>query len=257
MFYNYTPRIIHLCNPSRQYNRSKITYFGESLYFAFTSLCPTFILRANLMETGLPYGRWHKVNIRIQTNLNDPLHHLVRQSQSGVPAATAELTAQFMPLLRKAANKYRRISYEDALQEACLAFLEGIAEYNRDLGIPFPGYIQRKVLGEVRTAMRRLWRTESRKARLVYASSEESELDPWNDLALKCPSAEGRIQDVVTLLWLDSAGLSHRERLAAHALLQGFTCKEVAAAVGVGTESVKTWRKRALRKLKTAFSDEG
>jgi ATP/maltotriose-dependent transcriptional regulator MalT len=50
--------------------------------------------------------------------------------------------------------------------------------------------------------------------------------------------------------WLAGTPLSPRERLAILGLMDGWTVSEIAQATGVSTETVKTWRKRGLQKLR-------
>jgi RNA polymerase sigma factor (sigma-70 family) len=181
------------------------------------------------------------------------LHALVARAQQRDVEAVTELLNAFQPLLRRVASRYRHLSYEDALQQAQLAFLEGIAAYERDREIPFPGYIQRKVHGDVRSAMRREIRQRDRQV-LPRPKADEAEPDTdlW-DVHASCAPCE--YSDVEVKLWLDSAALSPRERLGVESLLAGWSRSDVATALGVSIESVKTWRKRALRKLKNSFRD--
>jgi RNA polymerase sigma factor (sigma-70 family) len=180
------------------------------------------------------------------------LHALVARAQQRDVDAVAELLNAFQPLLRRVANRYRHLSYEDALQQAQLAFLEGIAAYERDRAIPFPGYIQKKVQGDVRSAMRREMRQRDRQV-LPRPKADEAEpdTDVW-DVQL-CPPCE--YSDVEVKLWLDSVALSPRERLGVESLLAGWSRSDVATALGVSIESVKTWRKRAFRKLKNSIRE--
>jgi RNA polymerase sigma-70 factor (ECF subfamily) len=180
------------------------------------------------------------------------LHALVARAQQRDVEAVAELLNAFQPLLQRVASRYRYLSYEDALQQAQLAFLEGIAAYERDREIPFPGYIQKKVQGDVRSAMRREIRQRDRQV-LPRPKTDETEpdTDMW-DVQL-CPP--GEYSDVEVKLWLDSVALSPRERLGVESLLAGWSRSDVATALGVTIESVKTWRKRALRKLRQSIRE--
>jgi RNA polymerase sigma factor (sigma-70 family) len=184
--------------------------------------------------------------------VSDPvLHALVARAQQQDAEAVAELLDAFQPLLRRVAGRYRHLSYEDALQEARLAFLEGIAAYEAKREIPFPGYIQRKVQGDVRSAMRREIRHRDRQLLpKPKADDAESETDLWDAQAASAPSA---YSDVDLELWLDAVGLSPRERLGVQSALAGWSRSDVAEALNVSIESVKTWRKRALQKLRESI----
>lgn len=138
-----------------------------------------------------------------QISPNGPLYHLVRHAQSGAHAVNAELIAQFMPLLRKAANKYRRISYEDALQEASLAFLEELRSTIMSSEFRSPG-----------TSRLSVGRSSDRHAAVVayrLACGWRSRANSIPGMSFPSSARQQRdvIQDVVTLFWLDGAGLSH------------------------------------------------
>jgi RNA polymerase sigma factor (sigma-70 family) len=202
-----------------------------------------------------PVSLWEmlwKMPSKANLGVFDPvLHSLVSRAQQQDAAAAAELLELFQPLLRRVASRYRHLSYEDALQEAHVAFLEGIAAYQRDLQIPFPGYIQRKVQGDVRSAMRREIRHRDRQLLPKPKADEtEPEADLWDAQAAVAPSA---YSDVDVKLWLDSVALSPRERLGVQSVLAGWSRSDVAEALNVSVESVKTWRKRALRKLRESI----
>ncbi|GMA50992.1 hypothetical protein GCM10025857_23490 [Alicyclobacillus contaminans] len=180
------------------------------------------------------------------------LDHCVRAAQAGDPVAMETLLHRFRPLLCKIARRYVTESGEDALQEAYAAFLHALRQYDASTGVPFAGFIRKKVHGAVRTAMRRHWRYRSRtvSADAPVAPGEDGAFDLWGTLVGGCPQAEGAENAMFHRLWLDAAPLSPRERLAIQALLDGVPCDELAVQCGVGTETVKTWRKRALKKLR-------
>ncbi|MCL6547938.1 MAG: sigma-70 family RNA polymerase sigma factor [Alicyclobacillus sp.] len=206
----------------------------------------------------------------------------VGRAQAGSADDLAEICSTFEPLVRATAAKYRDVSLEDALQEGWLALIRAVHRYDGSLGVPFPAWAAARVRGDVRTAMRRWWRYEERIVRhraqgetggdedaLDWAARQsvgrrgmERPCQSGPSLQLRIPPAPAAdaYQDpgyraAEMRLLLDAAGLSPRERLCVEGLLKGYSCQELARAESVSVESVKTWRKRALRKLERCGAD--
>ncbi|KPV42460.1 sigma-70 family RNA polymerase sigma factor [Alicyclobacillus ferrooxydans] len=177
--------------------------------------------------------------------------------------ATEVLLHHFRPLMVRIAKQYAHVGFDEALQEGYLALLRAIHEYDETMGVPFAGYVFSKVRGDVRTAMRRLWRYD---ARLSYGShTNDSESDPdntddWDKQSASAFVAFGSWDDYDSAdirIVVESAGLSPRERLAVLSMLNGQPSSDLALQESVSTETVKTWRKRALHKLRAALGGEG
>ncbi|WP_281759417.1 sigma-70 family RNA polymerase sigma factor [Alicyclobacillus hesperidum] len=180
-----------------------------------------------------------------------------------------ELLTAFLPLLRRVARIYQSVAgYDEAYQEACLALLRAIVTYRPEAG-PFPAYAKARVHGDVRTAMRRLWRAAERQAFAPLATSDDDthptdigetlahvahvshNSEPFGDAVDRC-----LLQDVIERL-AASAGLSARERMWLDAALCGQTTEELAKAQGVSYDTAKTWRRRAIEKLRRAAARAG
>ncbi|MFD1675793.1 sigma-70 family RNA polymerase sigma factor [Alicyclobacillus fodiniaquatilis] len=170
---------------------------------------------------------------------------------------TASVLAQYEGLLRSVAARYKAAcGYEEAYQEACSALLTAIQLYNPARG-PFPAYAAAKVRGDVRTAMRRVWRYTARQT-FIGASTEDDKSpserleDLWASQT-NCPDTAWEMawvhrQELQRIV--QKAHLSARERLWLQAYLREVTMEALAARVGVSLETVKTWRKRALAKMR-------
>jgi len=182
------------------------------------------------------------------------LYSLIGLAQAGCEEAKAQLFEMFQGLLHSTARKYARVSFEDALQEGCLAFLQAISLYDVSRGVPFAGYAAAKVRGDVRTAMRRLWHYEAR-IEFVHDSrdpnADRAGTGSRHDSSGR-ESSDG-FADVELQLLLIQAKLSPRERLAITVTLRGYSSTEMGHTLGVSPETVKTWKKRALRKLRVAL----
>lgn len=92
------------------------------------------------------------------------IHALVRGAQAGDKTAKTLLFEAFRPLIRKAAGQaHLKTVRKDAEQEAALAFLWAVANFDESQGVPFPGFAKAMVFGRVRTFFqheRRKWRRE-------------------------------------------------------------------------------------------------
>ena len=176
--------------------------------------------------------------------------------------ATEVLMGHFRPLVVRMAKQYAHVGFEEALQEGYLALLHAIHDYDETLGVPFAGYVFSKVRGDVRTAMRRLWRYEERLSYPTQARDMEADTDTTADWDKQTATASATVEtwddyDSADIrMIIDSAGLSPRERLAILSMLDGQTCPDLALQEGVSSETVKTWRKRALHKLRAALGGE-
>ena len=205
----------------------------------------------------LPDGATHggSVNMLSQSEIVS----LLKNRQDAIDV----LVHHFRPLVLRTARQYAHVGFEEAVQEGYVALLEAIDMYDETLCVPFAGYVAIKVRGDVRTAMRRVWRYQER---VTYPShrrdsdasdavaeteawdkqlADQAALDAWDDY----DSADIRMA-------IAAVKLSDRERQAIHSLLLGETSAELAATTGVGVETAKTWRKRGLHKLRAALGGE-
>jgi RNA polymerase sigma factor (sigma-70 family) len=176
----------------------------------------------------------------------------------GDEAATRQVLERFRGMLLKIASRYRHISFADALQEGYLSILTAMTQYDCSLGIPFAAYASRKVHGDVRTAMRRWWRYEDR---IEKEDTEEGHINPlWDEVQDRYGhSVNSTTSEYALAEWralFAAAGLSPRERLAMTTLMNGWKTGEVAKAMCVSAETVKTWRKRAMEKLRKVMAED-
>ncbi|MDQ0189376.1 sigma-70 family RNA polymerase sigma factor [Alicyclobacillus cycloheptanicus] len=181
---------------------------------------------------------------------------LALAARDGDKAAVDQLFADFGRLMRKIAGRYAHLSYEDAVQEAGLALLEAVQLWDPARGVRFAAFAAAKMRGDVRTAMRREWTLQARTLRgRIEAPSDGDDgavrdritqtLDASAVADWRVSAASAELQ-----LTLDAAGLSPRERQYVEGALCGYTNAEICRAQGVSSETVKTWRKRAFRKVR-------
>lgn len=207
---------------------------------------------------------------------------LVAAASAGDAQAMNLLAYHFRPLIVRAAKRYLRVGYEEAVQEGYLALLEAVRQFEPAFGVPFTGFLNAKLRGDVRTAMRRLWRYEEHIDR-ASGGRDDSRFDAevWDALqaggrggrgggGLGGRSASGAaavggsgsgldVADAYELaefyMVLEQVPLSSRERLAVTGMLRRESCADMAKQCGVSIDTVRTWRKRALRKLREALSE--
>ncbi|WP_067930146.1 sigma-70 family RNA polymerase sigma factor [Alicyclobacillus kakegawensis] len=184
-----------------------------------------------------------------ETSTHVAVETWIERAQTGDKVAVQALLAQFEGMLQAISRRYRGLSQADALQEAYLSLLLAIRDYDKSFGVPFAAYAQRKVHGDVRTAMRRWWTHD---ARLERTDRDKNRPRAWDDgqAALSSDRTANPYSLIEWRLVLPAAGLSERERVVTEAMASGWRIKELAQALGVSAETVKTVRKRALRKLR-------
>ncbi len=171
-------------------------------------------------------------------------------AQNGDQEATATLCQAFTPLILKIAGRYQghRQAYEDLQQIGYVHLLEAIRDYNASSGVYFAYYAHHKIQGAIFSQVRKIERESSRRDdRMCHQHDDQGgEDDVFAHLCAQNPTMEAH------LLWQETlALLSPRERLYLTAVfVQGYSMPEVAASCHVSLETVHTWRKRALTKLR-------
>lgn len=185
---------------------------------------------------------------------------LARSAQADDADALAYLVVAFEPLIRNVAGRYADVSYEDAKQEAYLALVRCVGKYDAGRGIPFAAYAQAYVRGEVRTAMRREWRARSRVVGLAADGRDGG--DSAGDRVDRRGGGDwgqwrsDTFAGVELAMMIDRAGLSPRERLSIDGVLCGLSSTDISRIHGVSADTAKTWKKRAVRKLRLVWDAE-
>lgn len=157
----------------------------------------------------------------------------------------ALIVRHYEPLVRSLARRMN-LPPEDACQEGRLAVVEAALRFDPAVGCYFGAYVKRRVWAALRTYQRREWRWR-RQSHVPCGGLEEEEGEWWE----RWP--DGRPVPWDEAVWLEQlAGLlSPRERLVLRRhMLEGLTLQELAEAEGVSAETAKTWKRRALQKLR-------
>lgn len=176
---------------------------------------------------------------------------LVKRGYDGDKDAAEELCTRYGPLIRKASRRYSFSMRRDLEQEGWIALLKAMQSYNPELGVPFAGYAKAVVYGDVRSAARRDTRQSDR---VIHpgAWSDDDGGDGLDSVA-DAHTLEAFLQVEWEMTWptlFASAGLSPREALCMKALMEGIRPADLAHKEGVSVETVKTWRKRGMQKLR-------
>ncbi|GEO24723.1 hypothetical protein AAC03nite_05080 [Alicyclobacillus acidoterrestris] len=186
------------------------------------------------------------------------IEEAVMRAQLGEDLMCLELLRRFHGLIYSVARRYQgTCGLEEVYQEASLSFLLAIQLYNPRRG-PFVAYAASKVRGDVRTAMRRLWRIKDRRQD-VHTFEGEADADAFERAVMEengdpihshtTPQSAWITTETLRMM-IEAAKLSSRERAWLHGFMEGWTPEAMAAAFNVSVETVRTWRKRALTKLR-------
>ena len=157
-----------------------------------------------------------------------------------------QLLEDFMPMIYSAIRRWhlgnRR---EDYLQVGRIALYEAWKTYDETRG-PFPPYAKSYVYGRIRQELERTDRWAARN--VVTEPVAMAETSPTE--------TDAAISDLFITDWLARHPFTERERtwLTEH-LFFNLKPKEIARKYGVSVETVKSWRKCALKKCRACRHD--
>ena len=79
------------------------------------------------------------------------LKALISKAKKKDEKAMEELFIKFIPLLKSRARRYSRygLEYEDVFQQASLIFILAVYDFEEKRGIPFSGYIKKRINWEL------------------------------------------------------------------------------------------------------------
>lgn len=167
-------------------------------------------------------------------------------------ATFTEVYERYQPLIYGTLKKYSIYkNQEDALQEARLALWEAYANYDPRRG-DFSAFATKYVRGRVMSYL-----TKQNKHKHTYSFSQLGAEDQEGEIDWKDPlAAEAYLScELPDILKHAYAPLSAREKiiLIEH-LLHERPLREIAQRESVSMETAKTWKKRALKKLRQTLS---
>ncbi|TCP57765.1 RNA polymerase sigma factor (sigma-70 family) [Tumebacillus sp. BK434] len=180
----------------------------------------------------------------------DRFADIVRQAQAQDSGQLLALLQEFENVIAGAAKRFYVPPAErgDLLQEAYIAFLLAVQQFDPARGVPFAAYAKRKTHERVWQYIRVRGRHRSRElADNPLSDSEDAAgtlLSSLPDPAAESPFCELGWRSLL-------ASLSEREALAVEKIvIDGLSMAELARLEGVSAGTVKTWKQRALVKIR-------
>jgi RNA polymerase sigma factor (sigma-70 family) len=175
------------------------------------------------------------------------IENLVKKAQSGDVYAAESLYERFMPLLKSAAAQtHIRCIYEDAFATASLSFLEAIHAYQEDMLIPFAGYANAKVYGDLRTLFKRERRNWQRELSANCALSENNALQD----TFAATSFETQSTDKMSITNALKELPFEQKSVLFHRFFCDYTQAKTAKQLKTSQQSIAAREKRALQFLK-------
>lgn len=177
------------------------------------------------------------------------IHEMVLESQRGNAEVLAELCEKFQGLFFRAARqRHLRTVFEDALQAARESFLRAVRDFDATLGVPFEGFVKRRIYGDLHTFFRReraYWQRE------VHPGDDEEGKSFWESVEDETASdAPARFLLQETLAAAMNTLSAREKELLSLVFLAGWSLKDAAAKIGLGAAYAAVVKRRALQKLK-------
>lgn len=182
---------------------------------------------------------------------------LLEPARRGDPAARAELVERYQPLIRRTVQRSRRFAHQtsfeadDLYQQATLAFLELIDEFDPDRCRGFGAYVKAMLPYRVYNCLRShgRWQRGERTYGLIAP-------DAWTEPVTVEPALNGDGYPVANpRLRRALARLSpRRAAVLAHLFGADRSSDETAAALGIGRRAVNLLRARALAQLRAELA---
>lgn len=161
-----------------------------------------------------------------------------------------EICNQFQPLLLNVLKRYGQAPFrEDLLQAGRMGLWEAYCKYDPARG-SFPSFAARYVRGRMLQELTRQCRFRDVPLSALAREDEKREELPLPDP--RSGEAFDRVElgELATLL---GRSLSPRERIILEEhILAGVPLADLARRYGVSAETVKTWKKRAVKKMRAA-----
>ena len=177
------------------------------------------------------------------------LKDLVEEAKAGSQDAQTELLDRLKPLLLYTLKRYAwGMDWKEMLQEANLAVLEGIREYNEDTGVPFLAYLKTKLAFHIYN--------QSRKQRVMYSlntsADEETGQELLDRIADETANPLGDVlrkeHKMAVRSALNRLDPPLRQVILLH-YYRGMSLKSIAKAQGVCYKTVLRRKDKALEKL--------
>jgi len=173
------------------------------------------------------------------------MEDLIGNAQQGDVAAMEAILHRYRPLLLTfARKKYVDNSFEDTYQEAVIAAIKAISDYDPKYGVYFGTFLKNRIWQHLYSILRK-----QQKHHLSFIP-----IDPQR-IEYEHPQ-QPFLPDLDTPILLEQLNqlLSERERTTLYLSIQGFSPQEIASLLQVSINTVKTYRKRIQKKGKSLSS---
>lgn len=155
-----------------------------------------------------------------------------------------EVAKQYEPMIKHTIKQLRlHKGFEEMYQIGLIALWEAYEKFDPDKG-HFPAYAKVVVRGRILTALKKMKGYDDRH---VFPEPAVEDEDWFATIA----DSAGRVPLERDIVMLYMQGLSDRQQLwVEEAVLAGKTTREIAEEQGVSQNTVRTWKKEALKKMK-------
>mgnify|MGYP000270948658 CR=1 FL=1 len=195
----------------------------------------------------------------IQKHRYSDIKQLVSQAREGSTDASRELLSRLQPLILSVIRRHNTGSdREDLLQEAALAILEGIRDYDEAKGIPFLAYIKVKLNFHIYNICRRERKREYHTASgNASGSSDEADLltllpDEREDTPAYILKAE---QSTAIREALSALDPRHRQVIILY-YFNRISLKDIAIKLGISYKTAQRYKARAEKQLSVLLSQQ-
>ena len=171
------------------------------------------------------------------------MEDLIGKAQQGDIAAMEAILHQYKPLLLSFAKKrYVDNNFEDTYQEAVIAAIKAITDYNSNYGVYFGVFLKKRIWQHLYHLLQRQTKSD---LSFILLDPEKVEHPHLTFL-----------MDLETPIWLEQLDqiLSERERTTLYLSIQGFSTQEIANQLHVSMNTIKTYRKRIQKKGRSLSS---
>ena len=182
------------------------------------------------------------------------INRLVKSGQSGDKAAIEKLIMIYNPLLTSMVNKtcWNPSEREDAMQDAVLALIQAVKDYDTENGVYFPVYLKQQIFYRM---MERSRRAKSRCVSLDTPSGEDEKvlMDMLED-ETPPPLSTLIESEKYTELYERLEDLPGRQRqVICYRYFYGLRPKDIASRLGIALKTVENLHTRAIKNLRKTF----
>ncbi|MBR1884814.1 MAG: sigma-70 family RNA polymerase sigma factor [Schwartzia sp.] len=185
------------------------------------------------------------------------IHDLVRRAQTGDKMAKTMLLETFRPLICRAGRRPHLATVrEDAEQEAALAFLWAMANFDELRGVPFAGFAKAMVFGRVRTFFQHERRKWQREILPVETEDENGEKTGFFEGVADERDEIGAFEEREAFRAALSSLPEREQKILTLYYEKGLPLRAIGARLGMTDKHVSVVKARAMKKLRATLGAE-